>query len=196
MSINRFVLGGINDFVMKQLIVAILALLSCHSVFAQRIDTDETTRNRTRTIVTTEEEFYDDETVGMTFVISPKSDTICYINVTIEDWGKMEVGRSFFLKFKDGSIMELTNIKNEIAHPVAGHFGFLGPAMCLQPAYIVSLEQVKQICDNEVVKLRFEQGDDLLDRKIKRNRFSKIIKNCVALLNGNQVEKRDILKGF
>lgn len=181
---------------MKQLIIAIFAILSCHSVLAQRIDTDETTRNGTRTIVTTEEEFYDDETVGMSFVISPKGDTICYINVTIEDWGKMEVGRAFFLKFKDGSIMELTNIKNQFAHPVPGHFGFLGPAMCLQPSYIVSMEQLNQICNNEVVKLRFEQSDDLLDRKIKRNRFSKIIKNCVALLNGKQVEKRDILKGF
>ena len=181
---------------MKQLFFTIFALLSCLPAFSQRIDTDQTTRNGTRTIVTTEEEFYDDETVGMTFVISPKGDTICYINVTIEDWGKMEVGRSFFLKFKDGAIMELTNIKNQIAHPVANHWGFLGPALCLQPAYIVTMEQVKQICNNEVVKLRFEQGDDLLDRKIKKNKFSRIIKNCYGLLHGKNADKRDILKGF
>lgn len=181
---------------MKKGLFLILIMLNCLVAFSQEIDIDETAMNGTRTIVTTEEEFYDDETVGMSFVISPSNDTICYINVTLEDWGKMEVGRSFFLKFKDGSIMELKNIKNQIAHPVPGHFGFLGPALCLQPSYIVTKEQLEKICNNEVIKLRFEQGDDLLDRKIKKNKFSRIIMNCCNILHGRSIEKRDILKGF
>jgi hypothetical protein len=176
--------------------VALIAIIFSINMNAQRILTDENSLDNTRTIVTTEEEFYDDETVGMTYYIGKNNkDTLRVINITIEEWGKMEEGRSFLLKFKDGSILELKNIKNQTAHPVAGHWG-MGPVMCLQPAFIVTEDQLNKICEGEVVKLRFEQGDDIVDKKLKKNKFSTLIRNCRKVLNEAGSQQRDLRKDF
>ena len=148
--------------------------------------------NGFRVIQTTEEEFYNDDTVGLTYAISKEgNDTIRYLNITLKEWGKMEDGRSFFLKFKDNTILELKNIRDQVAHPVAGRL-----AMCLQPRYVVTIEQLDLICKGEVVKLRFEQGDNLVDRKIKKNKFSKIVKNCRIAIDNARKGERDKLKDF
>ncbi len=182
---------------MRTTTLLILFLFAALYTTAQSLDRDINNLDGSRILVTSEEEFYDDETVGMTYLISSnKRDTIRIINITLEDWGKMEKGRSFFLKFKDGSIMELKNEIDQIAHPVSGHFAMFGPAMCLQPQFVVTNEQLEQIISKEVIKLRFEQGDDLLDRKIKKNIISRIIKNCVEILEDSSSKQIDKLKGF
>ena len=167
------------------------------TISSQKVDKDETKLDGSRSIQTTEEEFYDDDTVGLTYEISKEgNDTTRYLNITLEDWGKMEAGRSFFLKFKDNTILELKNIIDQKAHPLSGHLGMFGPAMGLQPVFIVTREQLDLICKGEVVKLRFDQGNDIIDRKIKKNIFSKIVKNCRDAIEKTRKGGRDLLEGF
>lgn len=168
--------------------------ISMLSMFAQKIDKDIYRQDGSRTIISDDDEFKDDQSVCMIYEISKESMVLYkFIRFTIEDHGKMEAGRSLLIKFDDESVMELKNYINVYAHPVGSHWG----AMCIQPMFAVTDEQLDTICSKNIVKLRFEQADDIIDIKVKRNKLSKLILRCrtdiETLLSK---KKRDIHSDF
>lgn len=183
---------------MKRFFLFIFILISCCSTFAQSVDKDETDMNGNRTIITDEDEFDEDNTIGLKYTIlaSSKNDTIISICFTIEDWGNMEKGRKLLLKFQDNSIMELTNSVDEFRHPLAGHLSMFGPAMGIQPQFIVTKQQLDDIISKKVVKLRFEQADDTIDIKVKKNKVSKILSECLSSIQKISGKEKNLYEGF
>lgn len=175
---------------MKKLALILFACLISSSCFAQEIDEDEYDSYGNRTIITDEEEFSGDHEVRMIYFIPNGSEVpVKIIKFNIEDNGKMEKGRLLIIKFDDDSTMELKNRKD-----VFSHFRF--PDMVIEPEFEVTDEQLDKLCNENAVKVRFEQHNDLLDFKIKRNKLSKLLKQCRANLDEALKKKRDVRANF
>lgn len=177
-------------FTMKKLSIFLFACLISSSCFAQEIDEDEYDANGNRTIITDEEEFSGDHEVRMIYYIPDGSEVpVKIIKFKIEDNGRMEKDRLLIVKFDDDSTLELKNRKDVFSR-------FCFPDMVIEPEFEVTNEQLDMLCNKIAVKVRFEQHNDLLDFKIKRNKLSKLLKQCRANLDAALKKKRDVRANF
>lgn len=176
---------------MKIILTSILFLLiSSSHLYSQGIYRDEVDVLGKRTIITDEGSFANNQSVGISYIIN-SVDTTIFLNFTLEDRGILEEGRKLLIKFKDDSILELENIIGQTARILPGRIGMLGgPVWGLRPRYVLTQKQLDELCTKEVVKLRFEQNDDVLDYKIRRNKFTKILHKCrEAILHADEARK-------
>lgn len=178
----------------RRFFIAFLVFVGgCIHVAAQGISSDRTNRDGVRTIVTDERGFYDEESVGLTYVISPDgSDSLRILNFTIEDLGRMEKGRVLLIKLDNGHVIELHNDTDTYSHAVVRHPGGIFPLMCIRPQFVVTRQQLDMICSHRVVKLRFEQHDGNIDKIVRNNRFSEAVYKCRRAIGG----KADVYKNF
>lgn len=175
---------------MKKLFLFSVLVIASSFCYAQDIDEDIYDDNGNRTIITDEGEFGNDHEVRMVYEIPKGAEKPTkLLDFLIEDNGKMEKGRLLLIKFEDGSVMELKNRAD-----VYPHFRF--PHMVIEPMFVVTDEQLDQICTKNVVKVRFEQDNDMIDVNVKRNKMSKFITKCRAYLDEALNNKRDVRANF
>lgn len=186
---------------MKRLLIYALCLFASYSSFAQ-ISIDKVIEDGSRIIVSDYYNIYSERSSAaaacVEYIVLPKNNFEHYeISFALNE-GKMQFdeGRKLLLKFKDGSVMELSNTKvigptdyeYTASKYVTNYYTY--------PSYEVTEEQLKQIISGEVVKVRIENNIEYFDRKIKRNKFSKAIQKSYEAILSKKKVKNDIYTDF
>ncbi len=186
---------------MKKFLISAICIFASYSSFAQ-ISIDKVEEDGSRIIVSSEVNIYTEWTSAaaarVEYITIPQDDIEHYEIILTLNEGKMQFdeGRKLLLKFKDGSVMELSN--TEAIGPADYEYQVTdyGTNYYTYPSYIVTEEQLKQISSGEVVKVRIENNIEYFDREIKKNKFSKAIqKSYEAILSRKQV-KNDVYSDF
>lgn len=186
---------------MRKFFISAICLFASYSLFAQ-ISIDKVEEDGSRIIVSDYHNIYTEWSSAaaacVEYILIPEDDVEHYEILFSLNEGKMQFdeGRKLLLKFKDGSVMELSN--TEVIGPADYKYSVTkyGTNYYTYPSYKVTEEQLKQIISGEVVKIRIENNIEYFDREIKKNKFSKAIQQSYeAILSKKQV-KNDVYTNF
>lgn len=181
---------------MKFFLLLAVCVISSPIAFAQ-IKADKVEEDGSRWIVTDNNNLYVgwDKSAGFNLSYSLKANGEETYEITLcLDEGKMqfEKGRKLLIKFKDGSIMELKN--NKKIGPT--DYKYLSKSYLTYPQYSVTEEEIQKIINGEATKIRVENDMEFFDRDIKKNKFSKGLKNAFEAIKAKKETKNDIYEGF
>lgn len=184
----------------KILFLFLLALYSINSL--SQVTVNKVEQDGSRIILTEEFRIYDYKLTSCGFarlncVIDSNGEENYFLGLTLNE-GIMTFnkGRKLLLKFQDDSIMELENIEeieltdNKLEQSLSHSF------YLVYPEYPVTKEQIQNIINNEIVKIRIENNSEYFDRNIKKNKFSKGIKSAYEDIQEKKLTKKDIYEGF
>ena len=116
------------------------------------------------------------------------------LKVTGKHAMKISKGRKFLLKFQDGSIMELENIREIGAADYDYHTSNYGTTYSVYPSYPLSEDELKKIIDGGVVKVRLENNVETIDMELVKARTKQVSRELNQLYTEikkvAQVEKK------
>lgn len=112
--------------------------------------------------------------------------------------GKMQFGRGkkLLIKFADNSMMELENSTEIGPADYEYKVSQYGTNYFTYPQYDINVEQIKRIINGEVVKKRIENDIEYFDRDIKKNKFSKGLKELFEAIDARKQAKNNVYEGF
>lgn len=185
---------------MKKYLLVVFCLLLSVSVFSQ-IRVDKVEEDGSRFIITDNSNIYtawsSAAAMNLSYTLTASGDENYQITLCLNE-GKMQFdeGRKLLIKFKDNSIMELINCdhigpadyKYSVNKYSTSYFTF--------PKYNVTVDEIQKIASGEVVKIRIENNIEYFDREIKKNKFSKAVKNAFDAINTRKTVKNDVYEGF
>ncbi len=118
-----------------------------------------------------------------------------YLYITLDDEiMQIDIGRKLLIKFSDGSIMELRNCRE--ASPINYHVTWFGTNCYLQPKYILTENQLREIISNDAIKLRIENNKGYIDKQVKKNRLSKLLGSMYKDIQKALSVQKDIYSDF
>ena len=186
---------------MKKLLICAICIIASYSSFAQ-IYIDKVEEDGSRVIVSSSHNIYTGLTnaaaAALMYISLPEQDHEQFeISVTLNE-GKMQfdVGRKLLLKFKDDSVMELSNTKEIGIADYTYRVGNTGTSYFTNPTYLVSEEQLIKIINGEVIKIRIENNIEYFDRTIKKNKFSKAVQKSYEAILSKRQTKNDVYTNF
>lgn len=185
---------------MKKFLLLAVCVISSTIAFAQ-IKADKVEEDGSRWIVTDNTNLYTGWTNAAAFNLSyslkVNGEESYEITLCLNE-GKMqfEEGRKLLIKFKDGSMMELKN--NQKIGPADYKYqtSSSGTSYFTFPHYSVTEEEIQKIIDGEAIKIRVENDIEFFDRDIKKNKFSKGLKNAYEAIKAKKETKNDVYEGF
>lgn len=192
-------------------IIALMASLGCG---AQQIILDKQEANQERCIVTSSVIFTRQKGFlgsGAEFKIFMQLNrfkrnniyideySICFPQVSTRRWS-LDVGRKMLLKTQEDSVIELSNTipmtEADDTYEIIGDYTFY----TIHPLYGVSANQIKQIINGQIKKLRIETNAGAYDLqpndKSKFWNFSLVVKMCYDRIQKQLQYNNDIHNGF
>lgn len=185
---------------MKKFLLLAVCVISSTIAFAQ-IKADKVEEDGSRWIVTDNTNLYTGWTNAAAFNLSyslkVNGEESYEITLCLNE-GKMqfEEGRKLLIKFKDGSMMELKNNKKIGPADYKYQTSSSGTSYFTFPHYSVTEEEIQKIIDGEAIKIRVENDIEFFDRDIKKNKFSKGLKNAYEAIKAKKETKNDVYEGF
>ena len=185
---------------MKKFLLLAVCVISSTIAFAQ-IKADKVEEDGSRWIVTDNTNLYKGWTNAAAFNLSyslkVNGEETYEITLCLNE-GKMqfEEGRKLLIKFKDGSMMELKNNKKIGPADYKYQTSSSGTSYFTFPHYSVTEEEIQKIIDGEAIKIRVENDIEFFDRDIKKNKFSKGLKNAYEAIKAKKETKNDVYEGF
>ena len=185
---------------MKKFLLLAVCVISSTIAFAQ-IKADKVEEDGSRWIVTDNTNLYKGWTNAAAFNLSyslkVNGEESYEITLCLNE-GKMqfEEGRKLLIKFKDGSMMELKNNKKIGPADYKYQTSSSGTSYFTFPHYSVTEEEIQKIIDGEAIKIRVENDIEFFDRDIKKNKFSKGLKNAYEAIKAKKETKNDVYEGF
>ena len=185
---------------MKIFLLLAVCVFSSTIAFAQ-IKADKVEEDGSRWIVTDNTNLYSGWTNAAAFNLSynlkVNGEETYEITLCLNE-GKMqfEEGRKLLIKFKDGSMMELKNNKKIGPADYKYQTSRSGTSYFTFPHYSVTEEEIQKIIDGEAIKIRVENDVEFFDRDIKKNKFSKGLKNSYEAIKAKKETKNDVYEGF
>lgn len=185
---------------MKKLLVLFLGFFISTNVFSQ-ISVDKVEEDGTRSIITESEKLYTGWSnaagIRLAYYESPNSEPIYQILLTLnEGLMQFDLGRKLLLKFKDGSVLELVNVKKIGPADYEYSVSSSGTSYYTFPKYSVTEEQIDKIIKGEVVKIRIENNIEHFDRNIKKNKFSKNLESMYKAIKSKKETNNDVYQNF
>ena len=101
--------------------------------------------------------------------------------------GQISKDRKLLIKLDNGSTMELHNTDDAYYDYQRG---------IVRPNYSLTIDEIKRIIEGQVVKIRIETDLDKIDKNIKKNRFSKGLKEAFEAIQKQKQTKNDLYEGF
>lgn len=185
---------------MKKFLLLAVCVITSTIAFAQ-IKADKVEEDGSRWIVTDNTNLYKGWTNAAAFNLSyslkVNGEESYEITLCLNE-GKMqfEEGRKLLIKFKDGSMMELKNNKKIGPADYKYQTSSSGTSYFTFPHYSVTEEEIQKIIDGEAIKIRVENDIEFFDRDIKKNKFSKGLKNAYEAIKAKKETKNDVYEGF
>lgn len=185
---------------MKKFLLLAVCVISSTIAFAQ-IKADKVEEDGSRWIVTDNTNLYTGWTNAAAFNLSyslkVNGEESYEITLCLNE-GKMqfEEGRKLLIKFKDGTMMELKNNKKIGPADYKYQTSRSGTSYFTFPHYSVTEEEIQKIIDGEAIKIRVENDIEFFDRDIKKNKFSKGLKNAYEAIKAKKETKNDVYEGF
>ena len=163
-------------------------LMSILNLNAQKLAVDKVESDGSRTIVSYAYPFYKDIMSGdyaefNVGCIAHNENKSFYITFNICDKYRtvnIEKGRKLLVKLENDSIIESYN---EFSHST-------------NSSYLLSEEQIKKILNGNVVKIRIERDVDVIDKEIRKNKFSKRVKEAYDNIIKALQTSKDIYSDF
>lgn len=201
-SIERFRLFILNS--MKKFFLFFVLLQGIMTLNAQTLSVDKVENDGSRILISNEYSIYSRMGLTTTYFtkfrlgcISSQNGKQYQLHMNISE-GKLQIekGRKILFKFDDGSILELSNIERIGPADYTYSVSQYGTTYYVHPTYSITEEQIQQIINGKVVKVRIEHDVDVVDKEIKKNKFAKHLKEAYdSILTALQTNK-DIYTGF
>lgn len=185
---------------MKKFLLFAVCFISSSIAFAQ-ISADKVEEDGSRWILTENSNLYTGWTnaaaFNLSYTLKVNGEETYEITLCLNE-GKMqfEEGRKLLIKFKDDSMMELKNNKKVGPTDYKYQTSRTGTSYFTFPHYSITEEEIQKIIDGEVVKIRIENDIEYFDRDIKKNKFSKAMKNAYEAIKAKKETKNDVYEGF
>ncbi|MCD7713692.1 MAG: hypothetical protein LUI08_01985 [Prevotella sp.] len=162
---------------------------------------DKAEADGTRNIATSSATLYQSMFSAASFqlgCIAQDDGEIIYILYFTLDEGKMQIdkGRKLLIKLENDSIVELESATKigpadytfDVDRGVTSYY--------VKPLYIISEEDIENICKGNAKKIRIENNIGNIDREIKKNNFSTKLEKMYAVIKEALSEKKDVYSGF
>lgn len=189
---------------MKRIFLLLLLIHGVLAVNAQMLSVDKVENDGSRILISNEYSIYSKMGLTTTYFakfrlgcISTQDSILYQINLNISE-GKLQIeeGRKILFKFDDGSIMELSNIKRIGPTDYTYSVSQYGTTYYVHPTYSITEKQIQQIINGNVVKVRIEHDLDVVDKEIKKNKFSKHLKEAFNNISKALQKNKDIYSDF
>lgn len=184
----------------KRILLLVLLLFSVN-LYSQSYDK---TNNDLRIIVSDTETLYsrwlDAGTFHLSFAKSLTNEDIKIwtLHLTLYE-GKMTIdeNRLLLIKFEDGSVMELKNVKKIGEADYEYRITFNNTIeYYVEPSYDLSEKMLMDLCNKEVVKIRVENDLSYFDRKIDSRKFKRGINKLYKQIKEAIDKPNDIRENF
>ena len=183
----------------KVLIIALL-VLSAIGANAQKIVVDKVESDGSRIIQTKYATIYSKMFSGGAVSLccsANDTDTVFAISLMLnEQKQEIDEGRKLLIKLNDGTILTLENINKIGPLDYEVRRVYNSVEYLVYPMYYVSREDIMQMINKGVVKLRIETDTDNLDREIKQTKMSDALKTGLSNIEKALVVKKDIYSDF
>ena len=161
-----------------------MLLVSILNVNAQKLAVDKIGTDGSRVLITKNYNlFYEyparDVQFGLGFVVK---DTLRISQITLRIGGDIKIDNDNKLLFKleDESIVELWNYSNKYS----------------VPSYLIKENDIVKLINGNVTKVRIEHSLGVVDKEIKKNSFSKKLKEAYDNIVEALKNKKDFYTGF
>lgn len=185
---------------MKKFLSIIVLVLSTIGMNAQKVTIDKVEQDGSRHVVTKYTTIYSKMMSGgavSLYCIADDVDTTLYLSLMLNEQ-KIEIdeGRKLIIKLGDGTILTLENVKKIGPLDYETRTVYNSVEYLVFPRYYVSREDVIQMINKGVVKIRIETDLDNLDREIKTTKMSDALKTSLSNIDKALSIKKDIYSDF
>lgn len=192
--------GEHNRIKMKKILLIALLALSAMGAYAQKVVMDKVEPDGSRHILTKYTTIYSKMFSGgaaALYCIANESDTTFYISLMLnEQKPEIDEGRKLLVKLSDETILTLENAKKIGPFDYETRQVYNSIEYLVYPMYYVSRDDIMQMINKGVVKLRIETDIDNLDRDIKKTKMSDILETSLSNIDDALTVKKDIYSDF
>lgn len=133
---------------------------------------------------------------ALTVTVSPTGDVTYFLKICFNE-GKltMDQGSALLLKLGDGSTIELKSNyigPSDYTYRVTKH----GTNYYVYPVYEITPEQIQEIIDKDVIKMRVQWTGGIFDKDIKKNKLSKHLTKVYPAIQSALSQQRSIYDDF
>lgn len=188
---------------MKKILLIFVAFIGFHSMQAQEknyIASDNIDTEGWRTIFSKAENIYSTFNTGaggqLEALVSPSGDVTYFFRICFNE-GKftMVEGSLLLLKLGDGSTMELHSNHigpSDYTYNVTKY----GTVYYVWPIYEITEEQIHQIADFDVTKIRVQFDGGTVDRDIKKGKLSKLFSKAYPAIKSALTQTKSVYDNF
>ncbi len=193
----------------RKLIFFICILLFSHFGFSQNVRVDKySVEDSTRIVLSYWANLYTEWSTAASFSIGyavNKNNVYLWMLELCLNESKLQIakGRKLLLKLDDGSIIELENSKDIGPGDYEVKVTKYGTNYYVYPSYDITEEQIQQIINGNVSKIRIEHEVGYLDREIKgikkkspKSRFSENMEKLYSNVKAAAQQKNNIRDNF
>jgi hypothetical protein len=128
--------------------------------------------------------------------IAPGGDTTMFLKLCLNE-GKLTIdeGSALLLKLGNGNTLELKSNKVGLAD-YNYYVSKFGTSYFVYPTYVITEEQIQEIIDNDVVKIRIQWTGGTIDKEIKKKKLSKMLSHTFPALKAAAVQQKSIYDDF
>ena len=172
--------------------------LSLSTMAAIKIQSDDVSSDGTRTVMTSFFNIYSEMSTGgglclfaTDFYVDDIKTRFYSLSFVLND-GIFEImkGSKLLIKLETDEIIELS-----AAGDVLKDYDMLRSGL-VRPVYLIAKEDLQKISMTPVVKIRIETTAGMIDHEIKKNKFSKGIKESLILIDNKLKENKNIYSDF
>ena len=173
---------------MKKIILLIILLIGTENLLAQKLAVDKVENDGRRILISQDYTFYRDVITGdyadfnlSCTAVDGKKSFYIYFNICDKYKSvRIDKGKKLLIKLENDSILELSN----------------NLSFSKNSSYSLSEEQIEKIVNGKVVKIRIDRNVDMIDKEIKKNKFSKRVKEAYNAIIVALQTKKDIYTDF
>ena len=185
---------------MKKTLLIVLLALVFKGANAQKVVMDKIESDGSRHILTKYTTIYSKMFTGgaaALYCIANESDTTFYISLLLnEQKPEIDKGRKLLVKLSDETILTLENAVKIGPLDYETRQVYNNIEYIVYPMYYVSRDEIMQMINTGVVKLRIETDVDNLDRDIKKTKMSDILETSLSNIMNALAVKKDIYSDF
>ncbi|MBR6118429.1 MAG: hypothetical protein IKQ11_06210 [Paludibacteraceae bacterium] len=183
---------------MKKSFLLMLSLVCCVSIHAIKIDKDVVTSDGMRRVSASAFNIYTEfstaaaaNVFAMEVNLDGEDHRDYFLTLFLnEGIFEIEKGSKLLLKLENDEVIELEAFEDVLKD------AFMIRSGSVQPQYLIPMESLSKLTTGNVVKIRIETSNGIIDRKIKGNKFSKGVLESVTLINKAFQKKKDVYSDF
>lgn len=185
---------------MKKVLLLALLALSTIGASAQKVIMDKVESDGSRHIQTKYTTIYTKLTTAgavSLYCIAKESDTIFGISLLLnEQKPEIDEGRKLLVKLGDESVITLENVRKIGPLDYETRRVYNSVEYIVYPLYYASKDDVLQMINKGVTKLRIETDIENLDRNIKSSKMSDALRNGLSNIEKALSVKKDLYSDF